>query len=206
MLAEVRDAKDAKHLMDLADAAELYARKAKLGQDAEDYARGIKIDAKTLLGQFLNRESSPLGGRPRKPRHDGEVFKSLNINEHVRREARHLAVAKEVAPEVHASVRNGDTKIRDIPQLITPESVAERKERERLQTIRITTKEYEHVVTMAEILSSFHNLDPNVGNYPNDPKRRLTPERMRNAGANLLRVARQWSIHEKQKGTSTVRH
>ncbi len=205
MLAEVRDAKDAKHLMDLAVAAEVYARQAQLGEEAEGYARGIKIDAKTLLGQFLNRDSPPEGGRPRKPSAQHEVFKSLEIKPHVRKEARQLAIAKEIAPEVHASVRNGNTTMRELPRLITPESIEERKNREALEVVRITTKEYEHVIVMAEILDGFRNIDPDQGRYRDDPKRRLTPERMRNAGANLLRVARQWTQHEKQKGTGAVR-
>ncbi len=206
MLAEVRDAKDAIHLMVLAEAAEVYARKAKLGEESENTARTIKIDAKTMLGQFINQASPLTGGRPKKSVHDGHLSKSLGVNDQIVKEARNLALAKDVAPEVHASVRNGDTPIRDIPRLITPESVEERKERERLQTILITTKEYEYVIDMAALLSGFSKLDPTVGNYRNDPKRKLTPERMRNAGANLLRIARQWSHHEKQKGTSTVRH
>jgi len=53
MLAEVRVAGDAHRLMAKASAAEHYARKAQLGEDAITYAHAIKIDAKVLLGGFL---------------------------------------------------------------------------------------------------------------------------------------------------------
>jgi len=62
MLAEVRDATDAKRLMDLASAAEHYATKARLGQEAIDYAHAIKIDAQAKLGGFL-RDGPDAQGR-----------------------------------------------------------------------------------------------------------------------------------------------
>jgi len=63
MLAEVRDAKEAKQMMDLAASAEHYARKAKLGQEAIDYAHGIKIDAQVMLGKFLKTDIKHDGAR-----------------------------------------------------------------------------------------------------------------------------------------------
>lgn len=68
MLAEVRDAPSAKKLMDLAAAAELYARKAKLGQDAVNYAAGVKLRAQRLLDYYLEttERAGPEDGRPSK--------------------------------------------------------------------------------------------------------------------------------------------
>lgn len=66
MLAEVRDATDAKKLMAMASAAEHYARKAKLGEDAIDYAHTIKIDAERMLGRFLKDAEKHPPGPPRK--------------------------------------------------------------------------------------------------------------------------------------------
>lgn len=43
MLAEVRTAADAKKLINLAASAEYYAQKAKLGQDAINYAHTIRM-------------------------------------------------------------------------------------------------------------------------------------------------------------------
>lgn len=53
MLSEVHGAQDAKQLIDMAAAAEYYAKKAKLGEEATGYAHAIKIDAMRLLGGFL---------------------------------------------------------------------------------------------------------------------------------------------------------
>lgn len=63
MLAEVRSAPDAKKVMDMAAAAEHYARKAKLGDEAIQYAREIKIDAETMLGEFLAKAPKASGTR-----------------------------------------------------------------------------------------------------------------------------------------------
>lgn len=65
MLAEVRDAPSAKHVMDLAAAAELYATKAKLGDEAIRYASGIKLHAERKLGQYLRTMPMSKGGRPK---------------------------------------------------------------------------------------------------------------------------------------------
>ena len=207
MLAEIRDAKDAKKLMDMASAAETYAKKARLGEEAEAYARTIKIDAQTMLGEFINQTvksaKADLKNDDATQRHHrtGGTAKALGISKHTQQAARNLAIAKKSAPEIHADVRNGKMSVKKLPQLLR--SPAQRKEDGRLQRIKIKTRIYEHLVVMAEALSSFDELDPDKGLYKNDPKRRLTPERMRDAGSNLLRVARLWSEHEKQKGTVT---
>lgn len=64
LLAEVKNSKDAKNLMDMAGAAEHYAKKAKLGQEAIDYAHAIKIDAQSLLGKYLKETPRNEGGKP----------------------------------------------------------------------------------------------------------------------------------------------
>lgn len=63
MLAEVRSASDAKKIMDIASAAEHYARKAQLGEEAIGHARAIKIDAEALFGQFW-KEAPKAKNRP----------------------------------------------------------------------------------------------------------------------------------------------
>ena len=63
MLAEVRDAGDAHRLMAKASAAEHYARKAQLGEDAITYAHAIKIDAEVLLGKFLKETEKNTGAK-----------------------------------------------------------------------------------------------------------------------------------------------
>jgi hypothetical protein len=58
MLAEAADAGQAKRVADLARAAEVYARRQQLGEDAVRYATSIKVDALTLMGEFLEADES----------------------------------------------------------------------------------------------------------------------------------------------------
>jgi N6-adenosine-specific RNA methylase IME4 len=64
LLAEVHDAPSAKHVADLAAAAVLYAKRAKLGEEHIRYAAAIKVDAERLLGLFLKAAPKAKGGQP----------------------------------------------------------------------------------------------------------------------------------------------
>lgn len=210
MLAEIRDAKDAKKLMDMATAAELYAKKASLGEEAEAYARSIKIDAQTILGEFINQTVESARGKPKpdasgngahRGHHTNGIAKALGINKHVQQAARNLAIAKKRAPEVHAGVRNGKISVRKLPKILRP------TESPTKQRTIVKTRIYESVIDKAANLPvfNFNELDADLGIYRNNPERRLTPERMHSAGTHLLRIAKAWSEHEKQKATVTKR-
>lgn len=54
----------------MARAAEVYARRQKLGDDAVKYAHAIKIEAMTLLGEFLKRAEKNKGAKGKKLRAD----------------------------------------------------------------------------------------------------------------------------------------
>src|SRR4051812_11336969 len=63
LLAEARDAGDAKRIADLARAAEIYAKRQHLSEEIIRHAGAIKVDAMTLLGEFLRLpESKNKGG------------------------------------------------------------------------------------------------------------------------------------------------
>lgn len=62
-LAEIRDAATAKNAMDIAHAAEVYARAQKLGDDSEQYARGIRFGAEIKLGEILKEQPKATGTR-----------------------------------------------------------------------------------------------------------------------------------------------
>lgn len=66
-LALAKDAPAAKQVADIAHAAEVYARRQKLGEEAIGYAFAVKIDALTLLGGFLKKADKQAGGRGRLP-------------------------------------------------------------------------------------------------------------------------------------------
>ncbi len=53
LLAAGRDATEAKHVADLARAAEVYGKRQQLAEGAIAAAPAIKIDAMTLMGEFL---------------------------------------------------------------------------------------------------------------------------------------------------------
>jgi N6-adenosine-specific RNA methylase IME4 len=114
MLAEVRDAPGAKKLMDVAAAAELYARKAKLGQEAVNYAAGIKLDAERKLGQYLKATpDAPKGGDTRSngtrtvPLDSPPTLADLGISKKLSSEAQRLA---SIDDETYAKVRTGEIK------------------------------------------------------------------------------------------------
>lgn len=113
MLAEIRDAPSAKHVMDIAAAAEHYARKARLGADAVQYAAGIKLDAERKLGEYLK----PLPEAKRGPKSEFipdsgnnsrlQTYKEMGITPRLAAEAQRLA---EIPDETFARVKSGEIK------------------------------------------------------------------------------------------------
>ena len=63
MLAKVQNLGDATDLMSVAQAAQIYARKAKLGLDAQNKAAEIKIRAERLAGEFIQKLERGQGKR-----------------------------------------------------------------------------------------------------------------------------------------------
>lgn len=64
MLAEVRSVDDAKKIIDLAEAARVYAKQVKLGLEAQNHAAEIKIRAQRRAGEILREMEKSEGGRP----------------------------------------------------------------------------------------------------------------------------------------------
>lgn len=116
-LAEVRDARDAKSLMDKASAAKHYAMKAQLGQDAIDYAHAIKIDAERLLGGFLKAGPKNAGaavegigkrGSTVEPRCDAPpTLADLGLTKKVSSASQKLHAIAEKFPESFSAIRAG---------------------------------------------------------------------------------------------------
>lgn len=116
MLAEVRDAPSAKKLMDLASAAEVFAKKAKLGEEAVRYAMGIRLDAERKLGEYLR----PLPNAPRgkskntqevnlEPDQDSRlaIYKANDISPKLAAEAQRLA---SIPDDTFAKIKAGQLK------------------------------------------------------------------------------------------------
>ncbi len=64
MLAEIRTVGDAKRVVDMAEAARVYARKAQLGLAAQNHAGEIKLRAERKAGELLGRMELK-AGRPK---------------------------------------------------------------------------------------------------------------------------------------------
>jgi N6-adenosine-specific RNA methylase IME4 len=64
MLAEVRTIDDAKDLIDLAEAARVYAKQVELGLEAQNHAAEIKLRAQRRAGEILDKMEKNKGGRP----------------------------------------------------------------------------------------------------------------------------------------------
>ena len=109
MLAEAKTIQQAKKIMDMADAAKVYARQQQLGQDATDYADSIKIEAMRRLGQLWKdapkhpgtRVSPLLGGSQEKP---PSRLSELGINKKLAHLSTKLA---ELPKEEYEQVRDG---------------------------------------------------------------------------------------------------
>lgn len=125
LLAEVRSAADAKKLANMAAAAEYYARKAKLGEEAIAYAHTIKIDAMKLLGGYLEVEVQHQGGRPTETVTDGNRSLPEGISKRESMNAQLLHTIATEAPELYEEVRNGSKSITAVRRVVRRAAVTE---------------------------------------------------------------------------------
>jgi hypothetical protein len=67
LLAEVRGVDDARAIRDVAEAARIYARQARLGLEAQNDAAEIKLRAERKLGELLAQSERNPGGNANRP-------------------------------------------------------------------------------------------------------------------------------------------
>jgi len=137
MLAEGRDAGDAHRLMAKASAAEHYARKAKLGEDAISYAHSIKISAEVLLGGFLKtgerrkrgqKHSTGGGskGSQRVPLPDAPpTLEELGVTKKLSAEAQALHTIAEEQPEQVEAIKERKKSVTQVRREAKRASVSE---------------------------------------------------------------------------------
>jgi hypothetical protein len=122
MLAECKDAGQAKAVADLAHAAEVYARRQKLGKESIASAHAVIIDAMTLMGDYLRDAPKQEGARGRKGggtrgsqkelQPDAPpTLEALGISKKESSDSQALAAIKESDPGLHAEVRSGGKTI-----------------------------------------------------------------------------------------------
>lgn len=127
LLAEARDAGQAKQVADLARAAEVYARRQRLSEEAIEYATAIKIDAMTLMGEMLrtapknqgtkgqlNGRTSSGSTKSKPPEATTPTLADSGISKRESSDAQALADIKEKKPELHAQVRAGKAKVSQV--------------------------------------------------------------------------------------------
>lgn len=118
LLAQAKDATGAKRVADMAHAAEVYAKRQRLSQDSIDYAHAIKIDAMTLLGDFLRSQPKNTGAKgigksvlPERKRTQPPTLKASGISEKESAISQKLSIMAEKQPEKHAAIRSAQQPI-----------------------------------------------------------------------------------------------
>lgn len=119
MLAEARDAGDAKKVADLANAARVYAVRQKLGREAVAAATAVMVDAMTLMGEFLKAaekntgaKGSKVTGSKREPvKDDTPTLAECGISKKESMHAQRLVDVREQMPEVYRRVRVGELPV-----------------------------------------------------------------------------------------------
>jgi N6-adenosine-specific RNA methylase IME4 len=137
MLAEVSSASEAKQVMDIASAAEHYARKHQLGEQAIAHAHAIKIDAQGMLGQFLaEMQKHPPGRQPHIGPTDGPISEPLTIEElgltkNLSADSQLLARIKEEQPEAFDEIRNQEKSLVQLKRELKEQQREERRQENR---------------------------------------------------------------------------
>lgn len=116
-LARVSTPEEAKRVADMARAAEMFARRQKLGQEFVTHAHALVIESLTCMGEFLKVAEKNEGGRPLKtPSQKEGVFKSTladaGISWKESSDAQALVDIRNQHPEVYEQVRVGKLSVR----------------------------------------------------------------------------------------------
>lgn len=112
-LAEAKTIQQTKKVLDVAAAAEIYARRQKLGEEAEDLAVSIKVEALRKLGEMLRATPKAKGeilrGTKLAPReNDAPTLADLGLTKKESAVAQKLAALPEAA---FAQVRDGHVTV-----------------------------------------------------------------------------------------------
>jgi site-specific DNA-methyltransferase (adenine-specific) len=164
LLAEARDASQAKQVADLAQAAEVYAKRQKLSEEVIQHAHAVKVDALTLLGEFL-KANPPRGAGPgrghkgeKKTNSKGELVFGLprEIPAKESSNAQALAELKEKDPGLHEQVRTGQTTPAQARRVLGRRKKAEQLEEKAKTAPMISTGAWE--ICCRDCLEGMHGL------------------------------------------------
>lgn len=119
LLVEAKNAGDAKKVMDMAHAAETYAKRQKLSDEVIGHAHEIKTEAQRLLGEFLENQPKNVGakgsivtGSRREPVKDRTpTLASVGISKKESASAQLMARIAREAPEKFEAVKTGKVSV-----------------------------------------------------------------------------------------------
>lgn len=125
-LSEAKTIQQSKAIADVAAAAEIYARRQKLGEEAIDFAHSVKIEALRLLGEILkdtpksegrklNGRDSFGGTRQEPPKNEARTLAEMGVDKKTSSMAQKLAAlpakAFEEVREGHKSIGQAIAKV-----------------------------------------------------------------------------------------------
>jgi hypothetical protein len=133
-LALAQDAVDAKRVADMAEAAEVLLKRQKYSEEVIKRATAIRVDALTLMGEFLKdgpknkgtkgqlKGRSASGGAKREPpEKSAPTLAELGIDKKESRVAQALATIKTAAPDAYEAIRSGQKPVSRAPGLARKE-------------------------------------------------------------------------------------
>lgn len=97
ILSEIRTVAEAKELTDLAKAAEVYAKQRQMGEEAEAYAREVRLRSERRLGEILmetpkNPGVQLSGGSRKEPPGDVPTLRELGVSKKVSMKVQQMAL------------------------------------------------------------------------------------------------------------------
>jgi hypothetical protein len=114
-LAEAKTIQDTKQVLDIAAAAEIYAKRQQMSQEAIDYAHDIKVQALAQIGRMLKEMPKNEGqlrrGTEMEPRETTPTLADIGIDKKTSSLAQKLAEMAVKSPAKFEAVREGSNSI-----------------------------------------------------------------------------------------------
>lgn len=130
LLAEAKDIVEVKHIIDIAEMAEVYAKKVKLGTEAEEYARSIKLEAQRKAGEFLQtmpkNEGNRYGGNLVEPPYN-VVTPTLEEIGITKKQSMNWQQLAKLPTNKFEEVKNGDITIKEAKKELRKEEIKEQR-------------------------------------------------------------------------------
>lgn len=124
MLQEAKTLQEVKSVMNIADAAKVYAKQAKLGQEAVNYAHEIKLRAERKLGGMLlvspKNKGQILRGSEMEPRENIPTLNDIGISKKESMDAQQLAkIKEEVFEKIVVGEKTLDEVKRELKRMVS---------------------------------------------------------------------------------------